>query len=81
MLDVFAFVAFTYFYAFSPHLFIYFDPITRPSSLTNTVLLNSVADPWHFGTDQDLDPAIFVNDLQDGKSFFAYYFLKLHLHH
>jgi hypothetical protein len=26
------------------------------------------------------DPAIFVSDIQDGK-FFAYYFLKLHLHH
>jgi hypothetical protein len=35
----------------------------------------------------DLDPAIFVSDLQDvnkklifSKSFFAYYFLKVHLH-
>jgi hypothetical protein len=33
--------------------------------------------------DQDPDPAIFVIDLQDlkKKSFFAYYFLKVHLHH
>jgi hypothetical protein len=35
----------------------------------------------------DLDPAIFVSDLQDShykltfSKFFAYYFLKLHLHH
>jgi hypothetical protein len=37
--------------------------------------------------DPDPDPAIFVTDLQDVnkklilKSFFAYYFLKVHLHH
>jgi hypothetical protein len=38
--------------------------------------------------DADPDPAIFVIDLQDAnkkkkifKSFFAYYFLKVHLHH
>jgi hypothetical protein len=32
--------------------------------------------------DADLDPAIFVSDLQDvNKNFFAYYFLKIHLHH
>ncbi len=38
--------------------------------------------------DPDPDPAIFVIDLQDAnkklifkKSFFAYYFLKVHLHH
>jgi hypothetical protein len=30
--------------------------------------------------DADLDPAIFVSGLQD-VSFFAYYFLKLHLHY
>jgi hypothetical protein len=23
--------------------------------------------PWHFGTDPTPDPAIFINDLQDGK--------------
>jgi hypothetical protein len=50
----------------------------------------SVADPWHFGTDLDtqnraFDFAIFVSYLQDDKkmlslSFFAYYFLKVHLH-
>jgi hypothetical protein len=38
-------------------------------------------------SDQDLDPAIFVIDFQDAnkklvlKSFSAYYFLKIHLHH
>jgi hypothetical protein len=37
--------------------------------------------------DSDRDPAIFVIDLQDAnknlikKSFSAYYFLKIHLHH
>jgi hypothetical protein len=42
--------------------------------------------------DPDADPAIFVSDLQDNKhqqnqqkiyfySAFAYYFLKIHLHH
>jgi hypothetical protein len=38
--------------------------------------------------DSDLDPAIFVIDLQDdnkkrikNKSFSAYYFLKVHKHH
>jgi hypothetical protein len=37
--------------------------------------------------DADPDPAILVIDLQDAnknlffKSFFAYYFLKVHLHH
>jgi hypothetical protein len=38
--------------------------------------------------DSDLDPAIFVIDLQEAnkkqifkKSFSAYYFLKVHLHH
>jgi hypothetical protein len=37
--------------------------------------------------DPDPDPAIFVIDLQDAnkkrifQSFFAYYFLKVHLHH
>jgi hypothetical protein len=32
----------------------------------------------------DLDPAIFITDLQDAnknKSFSAYYFMKAHLHH
>ncbi len=52
------------------------------------MVLISVADPLHFGTDPDLDPAIFVIDLQDAnkklilkKSLSAYYFLKVHLHH
>ncbi len=34
--------------------------------------------------DADLDPAVFVSDLQDVNifsQFFAYYFLKVHLHH
>ncbi len=33
--------------------------------------------------DPDPDPANIVSDLQDGiqKFFFAFYFLKLHLHH
>jgi hypothetical protein len=32
--------------------------------------------------DPDLDPAIFVSDLQDvNKNFFANYFLKVHFHH
>jgi hypothetical protein len=31
--------------------------------------------------DADPDPAIFVSDLQDVKKFFAYYCLKVHLHH
>jgi hypothetical protein len=35
--------------------------------------------------DADPDPAIFVSNLQDVnkkyQSFFAYYFLKIHLHH
>ncbi len=50
--------------------------------------MNSVVDPWHFGTVTDPDPGIFVSDLQDDDlkllfflRFFAYYFLKLHLHH
>jgi hypothetical protein len=42
------------------------------------LLVASVVDPWHFGTDPD--PAIFVCDLQDdSKNFF--YFLKQRLHH
>ncbi len=46
----------------------------------------SVADPWHFGTDPDPDPAIFAIDLQEANkklffsSFSPYYFLKLQLH-
>ncbi len=34
-------------------------------------------------SDPDADPAIFVSDLQDvnKNNFFAYYFLKVHLHH
>jgi hypothetical protein len=33
--------------------------------------------------DADPDPAIFVSELQDAnkKRFFAYYFLKMYLHH
>jgi hypothetical protein len=32
--------------------------------------------------DADLHPAILVSDIQDiNKKFFAYYFLKAHLHH
>jgi hypothetical protein len=40
--------------------------------------MDSDADP-----DADPDPAIFVSDLQDvnKKLFFAYYLLKVHLHH
>ncbi len=39
------------------------------------------------GPDADPDPPIFINDLQNAnkklikKSFSAYYFLKVHLHH
>ncbi len=57
--------------------------------------LGSVPDPWHFGTDPYYclcltdpapDPALFVSDLQDANKkllllFFAYNFLKVHLHH
>jgi hypothetical protein len=73
----------------------FFDMITAPRSsgfYQSFVLKSSVVDPWHFGTDpclwpMDPDLAIFVLDLQDGnkklflKSFSAYYFLKVHLHH
>jgi hypothetical protein len=44
------------------------------------------ADPYHWLTDPDSAPdnVIFVSDLQDGGkkilNFFAYYFLKIHLH-
>ncbi len=40
-----------------------------------------------FGTDPDPDPVPFASDLQDASKylfflhFFAYYFLKVHLHH
>jgi hypothetical protein len=47
-------------------------------------ILNSVADPWHFAVDPDPDPAIFLLDLQDVNkklTFFAYYSLKVQLHH
>jgi hypothetical protein len=52
-------------------------------------VLCSVADPWHFGVDPDPDPVIFLIDLQDVNKklicllerFFAYYFLKVPLHH
>ncbi len=50
-----------------------------------TFVGSSVADPWHFGVDPD--PAAFVIDHQVAnkklikKSFSAYYFLKVHLHH
>ncbi len=42
-----------------------------------TSISQSFADP---APDPAPDPAIFVSDLQDG-NFFAYYFLKVHLHH
>ncbi len=49
----------------------------------------SVADPWHFGTDQDPDPRICISDqririqlrtLLFFQRFFDYYVLNLHLH-
>jgi hypothetical protein len=45
------------------------------------------ADPYFLLMVPDADPAIFVSDLQDVNkslffpSFFAYYFLKVHLYH
>jgi hypothetical protein len=47
---------------------------------------SSVADLGHFGVDPDQDPSIFIIDFQDGnkkliKSFSAFYFLKVFLHH
>jgi hypothetical protein len=64
------------------------DPDPRGLELLDPI----VVDPWHTGTDPDLDPGnwpidpdsdsdIFVLDLQDAnKSLSAAYFLKVHLH-
>ncbi len=48
---------------------------------------NSVADPWHFGVDPDVDPAILVIDLQEAdkkliflKKFFCLLFFKVHFY-
>jgi hypothetical protein len=61
-----------------------------------TVTVSSVADPRNFGMDPDLDPRIHTLTNGSGygscyfrqrpsrrpkKSFFAYYFLKVHLYH
>ncbi len=46
------------------------------------ILSASVVDPLHF-TDPDPDPVLFVSGFQGTNKklvFFAYYFLKVHLH-
>jgi hypothetical protein len=52
------------------------------------LLISSVLDPVYFCKEPDPDPTLFINDPQDAykkyffsQLFFAYYFLKIHLHH
>ncbi len=83
--------------------------VTEESKAQQSLLTGSVADPWHFGVDQDPDLYLRIHaskwirirmririllfssltlprcqQKSTGnffKSFFAYYFLKVHLHH
>ncbi len=59
-----------------------------PDPQIHTALTNDLDSDLDADPDPALDPAIFVSDLEDVKkkilgfpSFFAYYFLKVNLHH
>jgi hypothetical protein len=41
------------------------NPTSTTWQFVTYIVAPSVADPWHFGVDQDPDPSIFIIDLQD----------------